>query len=243
MNSFLGRFYLNGETGTEGNGNPNDQKPAENTPVTFTQEQVNKLLADNKKSLRDELDKLKKAGDPVALQSKIKELSNALLTKEELAKQEADELKSTYENQLKSITDERGAWENRFKATKFDTEVARAAVKYDAFDAEQLSLILRDKTQVAEITDKEGKGTGEFVVKTSITLDGKKLDLTLDEAVGKLREDKRYANQFKVKGSPGTGTTLNNNPGGAGTADGQPPTDTAKFLEWYNSRKQAGAIR
>lgn len=228
MLNILSRSYFDGESG--GNG---DQTPP---PKTFTQDEVNKLLADNKKSLRDELDKLKKAGDPTALQTKITELSNTLATKEELARQEAEEAARKYTADLEAATGNAKAWEARFKAGAYSTEVAKAAAKYDAFDADQLSLILRDQTNVVEVTDKEGKGTGEFAVKTTLTIDGKKLELTLDEAVGKLREDKRFANQFKVKGSPGTGITLNNGGGGA-AADGQPPMNPTDFIKWNQARK------
>lgn len=208
------------------------------------QEKVNELLATEKRKLREELEKLKGAGDAVALTQKVKDLSDALLTKEELAKQQAEEAKAKYENALKVETDARVAWEERYKAGLFETEVSKAAIKYDAFDALQLGTLIKDKTKVVEVTDATGKGIGQFVVKTTIEgADGKKLDLTLDEAVGKLRETKSYANQFKVKGSAGTGYTMNNGGPVTSGADGQPPTDPAKFLTWFADQRKAGHIK
>lgn len=253
FNSFLGRQYFAEPTAEEIAAAAASKAEAERLKAIedakkglFTQDQVNAMMAADRRKLHGELEKLKGAGDPVALNIKVQELSDALLTKEELAKQQAEEAKTKYETALKTEGEARTAWENRYKGTLFQVEVAKAAAKYDAFDAGQLGTLIKDATKVVEVTDATGKGTGEFVVKTTInSADGKKLDLTLDEAVGKLREDKAYANQFKVKGSPGTGITLNNGGpiSGGGGADGQPPTDPTKFLAWFAEQRKTGAIK
>lgn len=251
--SFLGRQYFAEPTAEEIAAAAASKAEAERLKAIedakkglFTQDQVNAILAADRRKLHAELEKIKGAGDPVALNEKVQELSNALLTKEELAKQQAEEAKTKYETALKNETEAKAAWETRYKASLFQVEVAKAAVKYDAFDATQLGTLIKDATKVVEVTDATGKGTGDFVVKTTInSADGKKLDLTLDEAVGKLREDKAFANQFKVKGSPGTGITLNNGGpvGSGGGADGQPPTDPAKFMIWFAEQRKLGNIK
>lgn len=222
-----------------------EKEAAEKFKNVFTQDQVNEIVAKNKRTMREELDKLKGAGDPVALATKVKELSDALLTKEELTKQQAEEAKTQYDNALKAEQAQRTAWEDRYKGTLFQVEVSKAALKYDAFDPTQLGTLIKDNTKVVEVTDAAGKGTGQFLVKTTIEVDGKKLDLTLDEAVGKLREDKKFANQFKIKGSPGTGITLNNGgpSGSSGGVDGQPPKDPKEFMVWFTEQRRTGAIK
>jgi polyhydroxyalkanoate synthesis regulator phasin len=230
VNSWLNLFV------TEGEPTP------EPTPEvkTFTQDEVNAMMAQHKKSMREELDKLKKAGDPVALQKKIKELSDSFATKEELTKQEQEALRTDYENRLKSATESAGNWENRFRQTVTQTEITKAASKYDAWDAEQLGLIVGPNTRVVEDLDAQGQPTGNFKVMTKITIDGKTLELPTDEAVGKLREQKQFANQFKIKGQPGLGATLNNSPT---PIQGGPPKDTAAFVGWLNDQKKSGAVR
>lgn len=208
-----------------------------------TQDEVNAFLAKEKRTLRDELEKLKSAGDPEALTAKLAEMSATLATKEELAAQAALETKTKYDNALKVQADERAAWESRYKSTLFETEVQKAANKYNAFSGDQLGLLLRDNTKVVEKTDASGKGLNVFEVKTTINVEGKPLVLTLDEAVGKLREDKQFANQFKVAGSPGTGITLNNGPQGGLEAEGQPPTDPAAFIAWFSKGRANGTIK
>ena len=242
MTSFLGRYY--GESETVPPVTP-PVVPPTGGKVEFTPEQqakVNELLASNKRDLQKQIADLQKnVGDTGTLQTKLKELNDQLLTKEELAKQEQDRLKSEYDNGLKNAADAATAWEGRYKETIFDVSLSKAASKHDAFDADQLAILLKPASTVIEETDANGKGVGKFKVLTKITLDGKELTLPVDEAVGKLREAGKFPNQFRVKGSPGTGTTLNNSPIVPGT-DGSVPADPAKFMEYFANLKKTGKI-
>lgn len=239
----FGRFYGEGE----GTGTPPVTPPV--TPpsgkVEFTPEQqvkVNELVAAEKRAMKKQVEELSKSvGDTNALQTKLKELNDQLLTKEELANQRATELENTFKVQLETTTAEKSAWEGRYKETIFDVSVSKAANKHEAFDADQLAILLKPTSNVVEDTDAAGKGTGKFKVLTKIQLDGKELTLPIDEAVGKLREAGKFPNQFKVKGSPGTGLTLNNSPVVPGT-DGSIPTDPSKFMEYYANLKKTGRI-
>lgn len=232
FNSFLGRVY----------GDDPATPPVE-PPATFTQEQVNAMMNKHKQGLQKQLDDLKKnSGNAEALAAKLKEMNDQLLTKEELAKQEQDALRTTYEEQLKGASGAAQAWEGRYKETVFSVELSKAATKHDAFDPEQLGALLQSKSQVVEATDKDGKGLGQFKVMTKVTLDGKELVLPIDEAIGKLRESGRYPNQFKVKGAPGTGTTLNNHPGGSGDATELSPTDVGGFMKHFAKLKAEGKL-
>lgn len=237
----LGNFYCNGDNGNPpvNEPPPADDKKGDNTPKLFTQEEVNTLLADNKRNLKKELDELKKNGDPVALQKKIKELSDAMLTKEELARQQSEELKNSFETQIKELTGKAETWEQRYISKEVEVAIASAAAKHDAFDADQLSLIIGPKTRVEEITDDKGVGTGRFKSITTIEIDGKKLELPTVDAVGKLREAGLYPNQFRVKGQPGTGLTLNNQPTPSGLSNGEVPKDMESFMKNYGQAIRA----
>lgn len=238
FNSRFGRFYGEGGSGEGGSGTGT---PPVETPKVFTQEEVNALLAENKRSLQTKLaetqkklDEAAKAGQNVtALQSKVKELSDSLLTKEELAKQKEEALKSDFETQIKTTSEAAVTWQQRYQESVFDRELGRAATTHDAFDPDQLALILRGNSTVVEDTDKDGKGTGTFKVLAKVKIEDKELTLPLVEAVGKLRESGKYPNQFKVKGSPGTGITLNNSPNSVDAADGTVPKDMNQFMKYW----------
>lgn len=238
MFSWLNKVYTEGETQTPPAPVPPPQE-AEFTPEQ--QAKINAILAKEKSAFQKKLEEAtKKGGNAAELQAKIKELNDSLLTKEELAAQKEEALKTDYETRLKTTAEEKDAWATRFKTQTFDVEMAQAASKHQVFEGgKQLGLLLQGSSKVTEVTDKEGKGTGVFKVMTTITLEGKSLTLPLEEAVGKLREAGQYPNQFHPKGSPGTGV-----PPGFGTPGGQsdgkgevPPMDVAGFMKWRAAHK------
>lgn len=240
---YLGRKYRD-EENKEGNETP--------PPKTFTQEQLNEFLAKEKrkhqegmKKLEAELKAFKEAGvDVGSLQAKVDELNNALLTKEELAKKQAEELQSKFQTELQTEKSQREHWEKQYQNMLFQTEVSRAAAEHDAWDSEQLATLLAPKVKVAPDLDEKGKPKGGFKILAQVTTDdGKTIDLPLTEAVGRMRQDKRYANQFKVKGSPGTGLTLNTQPAGQ-SGDGMPdPKDSAAYQKWFAEQRKNGNFR
>jgi hypothetical protein len=238
VHPYLGRKYREGEGENK------------EVPVTFTQEQLNEILAKEKrkhqdaaKKLEAELAKMKSAGADVApLQAKVEELTNALLTKEELANKKAEELQTQFQTQVEQEKVQRAFYEKQYQNLLLKNEVHRAAHEHDAWDAEQLETLLAPKTKITPDLDKEGKPTGSFKVLAQVTVDGKNLEMPLVEAVGHMRSDKRYANQFKVKGSPGTGLTLNTQPVGQ-SGDGNPDfKDSAATLKWFQEQRKQGKI-
>lgn len=224
----------------------------EDKPKTFTQEELNAILAADKKKhqeklkkMEDDLAKLKSAGaDVEPLKAKIEELNNTLLTKEELAKKQAKADREKHDNDIKVAKAAQEHWENQYKNLLLQNEISKAAVEHDAYDAEQLGALLSGRTKLVPTTDDKGTPTGNYKVLTQVTVDGKALEMPLGEAVGEMRKDTRFANQFKVKGSPGTGLTLNTQPGGTSSGSGMPDfKDPAKALAWYKEQKKAGNIR
>lgn len=220
----------------------------------FTQDELNTIMADERRKeqtkaaeklngLQVEVEALRKrGGDTTALQAKVEELNSQLLTKEQLAKKKEAEDKAVYEAEQKRLQEKNNAWEEKYMKTVRKTALTSAAAKHDAFDPEQLELILAPVTTVKEKTDNEGKGTGEYEVVTAITIDGKTLTLPVDEAVEKMRAEKRFANQFRAKGQPGTGLTLNNLPGnqGVSSVDYTKPDEMQSYIR---EQRKKGLIR
>ena len=213
---------------------------------TFTQQEVNSMLADNKRGLQDklnqatiELDKLKGV-DTKALQSKIEELSSSLLTKDELAKQTIERTKAEAEAKLAEITNQNQAWRNRHDQVLVKQELAAAAMKHNAFDAEQIMMLFGASAKAVEVTDNEGKGTGQFKVVLPTTIEGKPVELDADQAVARLREDKRYGNLFKANGNSGAGLIVNT--AGADSGSDEIPTDSNAYFAKRAYLKGKGII-
>jgi hypothetical protein len=260
MNQLVGRVYCEGDgtgagagsgagTGAgAGAGNPTPSGDGSGTPKLFTQDELNKFLAEDRRKHQEKLDALKKEADKLqgtkaekeALQQKISEMEKQFLTKEQLAAQEQEKAKREYETQLSTAAAERDQWKNIFVDNLAETAIAKAAAENKAYNPTQLSLLLKNQVKVKQKTDSDGKPTMEFDVilpVSSTDKDGKPvtLELSVAEGVKKMREQKDFANLFLVEGTPGTGaTTINNSPV---PVTGGPPSDPAAYRAWRATQK------
>lgn len=218
--------------------------------TTFTQEDVNKFLAEDRRKhqakvveLQAELAKLKTSStERDALQQKVTELNNTLLSKEELAKVEAQRLKDQAEIALKTANDQAAKWRSNYENTLADSAITKAAASHKAFNPEQIKLILANRVQVKPELDEQGAETGNFkVVMTSHTKDGKTIEMTVDEGIKEMRANEGFANLFLAEGSSGTGSiTINNRPGSSDPT--KPPADPREYRQWREKAKQRGDI-
>lgn len=243
------RFYF---SRVMGNGDSNTQTPPSPNPddeKKFSQSDFNKAMAEHKKGLQTqlqttqaELEKMKKEGGNVeGLQAKIKELSDSLLSKDELAKQEAERLKQAHQDELGQFKTRADSFQQLHHGLLLSNEISKAAMKHKAWDAEQLEVFVGSKAKVTPELDNSGKPTGKFKAMIPWVVDGKNVELTVDEAVAKMREDKRFGNLFRADGTPGAGMTLNNAPTQP-SSNGQLPMDTASYMAQRKANKQAGVI-
>jgi hypothetical protein len=248
LNKLTGRIYAEGSAeGTPPNENP---KPSgegkDGAGKLFTQEELNKILAEDRRKHQEKLDSLKKDAEKLqgtkaekeALQQKISEMEKNFLTKEQLAAQEQEKAKKKYETELSEAKQAADQWKNVFIKNVAEVSIAQAAVENKAFNPQQLQLLLGNQVQVRQKTDAEGRPTMEFETILAVTdkdKDGKPvvLELPVAEGVKKMRENPQFANLFLVDGTPGTGAhTINNSPV---PVTGGPPSDPAQYRAW---RKQ-----
>jgi hypothetical protein len=223
----------------ENNGNPAGK--------LFTQDELNTILAENKLNLQkqlaetmSELENAKKGGNTKALEGKIQELSDSLLTKEELAKKQLADAENAYKTQLETTTQQSQFWEKSFKSSLVETALSAAAAEHNAFSATQLGMLLAGQAKVVQKTDAKGNPLPEFEVKLPVNIDGKTVEVPAKEAIGKMRENPDFANLFRVKGTPGAGATLNNTPAGADPST--PPPNTDEYMAWRAKQRQAGKM-
>ena len=242
-----------GEGGAAGEGTKTTEGGAggtgEGTQKTFTQQELENVVAQERKKFEQttrktiqELENLKKVAGTsdaakAALETRISELNETLMTKEELARKEKERLTNEFQHKLKTTEEERSLWENRYKDSTAQREILDAAVQSQAYDPEQIQAFLLPKARVVEVMDEAGNPTGDFTTKVKITTTGKDgkpvtLDVSVAEAVKNMRETPdRFGNLFKDLSSGGTGGSGGNSPKG--------PLDVSKMTpEQYRAHRK-----
>lgn len=227
-------------------GGNNDDKP------TLSQKQVNALIkAEKEKHQRQtqaqikELENLKKAKglteqEKSGLEKRIEDLNNSMLSKEEVAKKEKQRLESQYKTDLEKERKEKEVWQNRYTREKIERGILDAAGAAEGYDGEQFVALLSPNTRLVEALDENGQPTGSYspVVKfTDIDTEGKtkQLDLSVAEAVKRMKEMPKYGNLFKSGATGGLGGSRD----GAGNRNGKDPK-TMTPTEWREHRKKLG---
>lgn len=195
----------------------------------FEQEEVNAMMAKDKRALKAQNEQLAKTLEEVQknqrlteeerseLAAQIENLRTQHLTAEEKAKRERKKLETEHQTALEKKTKEAEEWRNRYTTEKIQRTILDASVANEAFSPEQIISFLRPETRLADVLDEEGRPTGELTPKVkfqSKNAEGKSvtLDLTVDEAVKAMKEDvARFGNLFKSNATGGFGG--NNSPG------------------------------
>jgi hypothetical protein len=219
---------------------------------SFTQDEVNKMLAEDRRKHKAQVDKhvseleqLKKSKslndqERHNLTQKIEELQNSVLTKEQVAAKEQEKLKKTLEHTTQELTADRDSWKNRFHTTQIQQAITSEAVTHQAFDSDALIALLETKTRLVEVIDDDGKATGQFVPKTKLQdkdKDGRvvTIEMTVPEAVAKMKEQPKYGYLFKSTAAAGLGAGTQS--GGRGGEVDPSTMNPAQYREW---RKKEG---
>lgn len=252
MNQLTGRLYAEGDGTPAPVSPPPAPAPSGDGKKTFTQEEVNAFLADDRRKHQANVESLKQevtkfqgtAKEKEALQVKLQEMEKQFLTKEQLAAQEQEKAKKQYETELQSTQADRDQWKNVFVNNLAEVEIAKAAAANQAFNPTQLSLLLKNQVKVKQKTDSEGRLTMDFEVVMPVTTKDKEgkttvVELPVTEGVKKMREDAGFANLFLIDAASGTGKTTINNTGVRNT-DGGPPEDPAEYRAWRQRQQKSG---
>lgn len=217
-----------------------------NSTRMFTQDEVNRILSEEKRKynatneeLVNQLETLRETvkmtdEQKEELNRRIEELKKTYQTSEVKLKDDLQKLKDQYTKETKRLSEERDAWRQRYEQKIKTVEVYSAAVKYEAYDPEQINAILERSLKVIESKDAEsGQPTGNFEVRVDFLgeREGRpvKLDLTVDEAVKMMRETpKKYGNLFKNSANSGLGLDNENGDTSIGDLDSMTPEQYAK---------------
>lgn len=193
---------------------------------SFTQEQVNTMMAEERRKMQEkqrktlgDLDTLKNkasltAKEKTELENRIEELNNQYLTAEEKARRAEEEAEKKRSDQIQTLTKERDNWVSKHSTLVVQTAIVNAAAEQKAVEHEQILAIVGPKTRLVERLDDEGKPTGEYEPKVRFPDKNKKdedivLELSVPEAVKRMKELPRYGNLFegtKIGGLGGSGS-------------------------------------
>jgi len=206
---------------------PVEPPPPAVPPKTFTQEDLNKILAKEKRTYEERNQKLindlKTMQDSAtmtvqekeALELRIEDLQKATMTKEELALREQAKAKKTYEDNLKALEGEATSWKSRYTKETIARSILDEAVRSEAYAPAQLVELLGTKSKLVPVLDETGKPTADFVTKISfddVDKDQKPvtLELTVSETLKRMKEiPDRFGNLFKSNANGGAGGSNN----------------------------------
>lgn len=198
---------------------------------TFTQDQVNKILADDRRKHKAQVDKhvteleqLKKSKslsdqERTNLTTKIEELQNSVLTKEQRAAKEKEKLEKDLKTTTEQLTADRDGWKGLFHKTQIRQAITSEAATHKAFDSDALIAILGPQTRLVDVLDEAGQPTGEYIPKTKFKdkdKEGKDFvaDLTVPEVVSRMKEIPKYGYLFETTAQAGVGANKANGRGG-----------------------------
>lgn len=179
------------------------------------QEKVNSLIAESKRKFVADLEAMKAEKNTsearkTELEKQIEALKNTYLTKEEQAKEAYDRTQAELKANLEGKSKEADTWRSRYTTTVTETELLQAAIKHEAFNPAVVARLLSSQTKMVEVIGDDGKPTGQFEIKVSMTKvkDGKtiNLELTPTDAVKLMTEmPAEYGSLFKSTATSGRG--------------------------------------
>jgi hypothetical protein len=196
----------------------------------FTQDDVNRFLADDRRKHKAKIDELQDQLETVkmsdeqreALESRLESLQSELESKEEKAKREKAKIETQYKEQLTQLQTQAKTWEQKYRESTINRSLKDAAVEGDAFNPDQVVLLLRQQTKIE--TDEDGvEHVKVFIEEVDETGETKTLSYSPKEAIEMMRDKpEKYGNLFKhnvVSGVGGNSATGGLTPGKDGRVD------------------------
>ena len=232
----------------------------------FTQEDLNRIAAQNKRTLQDQLKATEAKYSTLetsyqellqnqnltndereGLQTQLSDLQKQFRTKEQQLAFEKKQAEDAANATIDSLREASTIWEQRYTDTTIRTELQSAAVKYNAYNPDQIIVQLRGNTKLVEQVDGAGKPTGQLkpMVEMTVTNDEgapEVLQMTPDEAVAHMQKTPElwgnlFANNIRegIGSSSATGAMS-----GDGKVDHTKMTDEQYFAQREKDRTALG---
>lgn len=242
MNLFEELFCMplcfEGDEPTDEQPEPQEAPADESLSRSFTQEDVNKFLAEDRRKHQERYKALETSyqkalknqqldnGERNRLEQELADLQASFRTKEQQIEYERKQAAVKFENELKEQQARAERWEKMYKEEKIDRSILDACGP-DVFHPKQILDMMRPKAQLKEEMTEDGRPTGRLV--TYVTLDdidektGEPIQTlrTPADAVNRMKElPKLYGNQFRSNVVSGVGAgAADAGPGAAGKID------------------------
>jgi hypothetical protein len=142
---------------------------------TFTQDDVNRIVAADRRKLEEALKKTEKQYQDLlasqslteqerkALQANLEMVQGQLRSKEEQLLLEKKQVEEAYAGKLQEMERKATHFETLYRDSTIDRALQDAAVKHEAWSPSQVVALLRGQTKMLEETDpKTGKLTGKY---------------------------------------------------------------------------------
>ena len=243
----------------EGEETPPVIPPVDPPEKTFTQEEVNRfnkeerLKRETAETKTKELNTLVQdlqnqqnmsADEKAALVTKLEELETANLTSEQQLARSQKKTQEEFDAKLNKANEDSETWQARYSNERIRTALLLAAEgdkdHAKAYNAEQINDLLQSKTVITPVLDEEGEPTGEFqtMVKgfNDTDTDGNpiKSDLSVTDAVNRMREMDRYANLFQNTAISGLDLMAN---GRTGKPKSEEKLSVAEYAKLHREKK------
>lgn len=245
----------------------NDDTQTNDTDKSFTQDDVNKFLADDRRKHKAQLEKLEKtlkdtlakanltADERAKLETEMEDLRKQSRTKEQQLAHEKKQVEEKLQAQLKETKANAERYENLYRESTITRALTDAAVANDAFDPSQIVHLMRPYVKMVEVKNPvTGEPTGELTpivdlpVTNPTTGELEEARHNPDSAVKLWKEQpERYGNLFKsnIVSGVGSNSSAGGIPVGAtGKADLRKlAKDPAKFREALKNNPEALGLR
>ncbi len=192
--------------------------PPQDAPKTFTQDQINTMLATEKRKYQAQMDTLTKTvneakakGESVAtLETELENVRASLRTKEEQAEHERVKLIKEHNEKYQNTENEANKWKKQYTDSTIERSLLDAALENKAHTPSQIVTLLRNNTELSDEIGADGKKTGRMVPTVTLDVpdkDGKLVTVKLapKEAIKRLAEQESNANLFISKQTGGIG--------------------------------------
>ncbi len=189
----------------------------------YTQEELNTLMASNRKGMQDQLkttltqlEELKNVSGMTQkqrdeLQAQIEVLSQTHMSEKEKLENNLTKTQKDAAKRQKELEEEATKYKSSFENLMITDAITKAAMTHKAANAGQLEAMLARQAKVVPEVDANGAATGKMVVKLPVRLvdpktkEIKMVDFNVEDAVLKMREDESNSNLFLFDGKPGIG--------------------------------------
>jgi ASC-1-like (ASCH) protein len=130
---------------------------------TFTQAEVNKIMAENKRKLREQYAQLEEENKELLknqnltqeardkLQARIADLQKAQLTEKQQIEFDRKQAEEKYQAELQTAQQQADHWENLYKKETVDRALLDAASGAEAFNPSHIVALLRPNTELKDI--------------------------------------------------------------------------------------------